>query len=136
MPARALAAAFARVMACWNCGVSVNVVPVSLKVTSFSKRRSVSRGTCFFLLPEYLRTAVKTRIVCAQAKTALRKLCMASARAQAAAALVCADRVVAGLSGRSRHGQNKNGGRRGGRGPSERGAHLYARVPPGHFLLS
>ena len=58
----------------------------------------------------------------------------ASFRAQAAAALVCADRVVAGLSGRSRHGQNKNGGRRGGRGPSERGAHLYARVPPGHFF--
>ena len=44
------------------------------------ERLSVSRGTCFFLLPEYLRTAVKTRIVCAHAKTALRKLCMASAK--------------------------------------------------------
>ena len=37
LPARALAAAFACVMACWNCGVSVNVVPVSLNLTSFSK---------------------------------------------------------------------------------------------------
>ena len=54
-------------------------------------------------------------------------VCSLVFRVHTCAARVCAERAMAGCSGWSRRGREKNCGHRGGHAPAKRGAHLYAR---------